>query len=184
MPVTQLDPKTALVTIDLQKGIISQPAAHPVEGVLKNAGTLADAFRARHLPVVLVHVSGGAPGRTEKSLMSQNPPADWTEMVAELHEQPSDHIVTKQTWGAFTNTDLAEYLKAQGVTQIVLAGISTSHGVESTARAAYELGFNVTLAVDAMTDCDAEAHEDSVTRTFPLLGETGTTAEIIALLSN
>lgn len=182
MAVTQLDPKTALVTIDLQKGIVSQPAAHPVAGVLKNAGALADAFRAHGLPVVLVHVSGGAPGRTEKSLMSKNPPADWTEMVPELHEQPTDHIVTKQTWGAFTNTDLAAYLKAQSVTQIVLAGISTSHGVESTARAAYELGFNVTLAVDAMTDTDGDAHENSISRIFPKLGETGTTAEIIALL--
>ncbi len=182
MAVTQLDPKTALVTIDLQKGIVSQPTVHPVEGVLKNAGALAEAFRARDLPVVLVHVSGGALGRTEKPMMSGEPPADWTEMVPELHEQPTDHIFTKQTWGAFTNTDLAEYLKAQGVTQIVLAGISTSIGVESTARNAYELGFNVTLAVDAVTDTDADAHENSVTRIFPKLGETGMTAEIIALL--
>ena len=184
MAVTQLDPKTALVTIDLQKGIVSRPAAHPVENILRNAGALAEAFRARHLPVVLVHVSGGAPGRTEKPLMSQNPPADWTEMVPALHEQPTDHIVTKQTWGAFSNTTLAEYLKSLGITQIVLAGVSTSIGVESTARSAYELGFNVTLALDAMTDTDADAHENSVTRIFPKLGETGTTAEIIALLPN
>lgn len=184
MAATQIDPKTALVTIDLQKGIVSPPTAHPVEGVLKNAGALAEAFRAHHLPVVLVHVSGMTPGRTEKPLMSGQPPADWTEMVPELHEQPSDHIVTKQTWGAFSNTLLAEYLKAQGVTQVVVAGISTSIGVESTARSAYELGFNVTLAVDAMTDTDADAHENSVTRIFPKLGETGTTAEIVALLGS
>ena len=182
MAITKLDPKTALVTIDLQKGIVSHATAHPVEGILKNAGTLADAFRAHQLPVVLVHVSGGAPGRTEKPMMTSQAPADWTEMVPELGEQPTDHVVTKQTWGAFTNTTLAEYLKSLGVTQIVLAGISTSLGVESTARSAYELGFNVTLAADAMTDTDADAHENSVTRIFPKLGETGTTAEIIALL--
>ncbi len=184
MAVTQIDPKTALVTIDLQKGIVGRPTAHPVEDVLKNAGKLADAFRAHYLPVVLVHVSGGATGRTEKPQMAGQPPADWTEMVPELHEQPTDRIVTKQTWGAFTNTDLAAYLRAQGVTQIVLAGVSTSVGVESTARSAYELGFNVTLAIDAMTDTDADAHENSVTRIFPKLGETGTTAEIVALLDH
>lgn len=182
MAVTTLDPKTALVTIDLQKGIISRPTVHPVQSILENAGALADAFRAHALPVVLVHVSGMAPGRTEKPQMSGQPPADWTEMVPELGEQPTDHIITKQTWGAFTNTALAEHLKSLGVTQIVLAGVSTSIGVESTARSAYELGFNVTLATDAMTDTDADAHENSVTRIFPKLGETGTTAEITALL--
>jgi nicotinamidase-related amidase len=90
--------------------------------------------------------------------------------------------VTKRTWGAFTNTDLEAYLKGLGVTQVVLAGISTSAGVESTARNAHELGFNVTLAVDAMTDTNPEAHANSVARIFPRIGETGTTQEIIDLL--
>jgi nicotinamidase-related amidase len=91
--------------------------------------------------------------------------------------------VTKQTWGAFTGTDLAAHLKALGVTQVVFAGVATSIGVESTARHAYELGFNVTLAVDAMTDLNSEAHSNSITRIFPRLGETGTTQEIIHLLN-
>jgi nicotinamidase-related amidase len=90
--------------------------------------------------------------------------------------------VTKQTWGAFMNTDLDAYLKGLGVTQVVVAGIATSAGVESTARQAHEHGFNVTLAVDAMTDMSADAHFNSVTRIFARLGETGTTAEIVELL--
>jgi len=90
--------------------------------------------------------------------------------------------VTKRTWGAFTNTDLDEYLKTQGVTQLVIAGIATSIGVESTARQAHERGFNITLAVDAMTDMNPDAHVNSITRIFPRLGETGTTEEIIDLL--
>jgi len=73
-------------------------------------------------------------------------------------------------------------MKKLGVTQVVIAGIATSIGVESTARYAYELGFNVTLAVDAMTDMNLDAHINSVTRIFPRLGETGTTQEIIDLL--
>ncbi|WP_205187151.1 isochorismatase family protein, partial [Burkholderia sp. LMG 13014] len=96
--------------------------------------------------------------------------------------QPGDHLVTKKTWGAFTGTDLDAHLKAAGVTQIVLTGIATSIGVESTARQAHELGYNVTLAVDAMTDLNADAHVNSVERLFPRLGETGTTQDIVALL--
>jgi nicotinamidase-related amidase len=84
--------------------------------------------------------------------------------------------------GAFTNTDLEARLKGLGVTQVVLAGVATSIGVESTARHAYELGFNVTLAIDAMTDLSLEAHDNSVARIFPRLGETGSTQEIVDLL--
>ncbi len=111
-------------------------------------------------------------------------PADWTDLVPELNQRPSDHTVTKRTWGAFTNTGLDEYLKQVGVTQVVIAGVATSIGVESTARQAQELGFNVTLAIDAMTDMNPDAHINSITRIFPRLGETGTTADILALVNN
>ncbi len=96
---------------------------------------------------------------------------------------PADHKVTKHTWGAFPNTDLDAFLKEAGVTQVVLAGVATSIGVESTAREAYALGFNVTIATDAVTDLNLAAHENSLTRIFPRLGETGTTREIIDLLA-
>jgi nicotinamidase-related amidase len=92
--------------------------------------------------------------------------------------------VTKKTWGAFTNTDLNDYLKTEGVTQVVICGIATSIGVESTARFAHELGYNVTLAVDAMTDPSAYAHDNSLSRVFPRIGESGSTADIIALLDS
>jgi nicotinamidase-related amidase len=179
MAVSALDPKTALVVIDLQKGIVSHPTAHPADEVVKRAAVLADAFRSHGLPVVLVNVAGGAPGRTEQSLSRKEYPDGWADLVPELNRQTEDHIVTKRTWGAFTNTDLEEYLKKLDVTQVVIVGIATSFGVESTARQAHEFGFNVTLAVDAMTDMSPEAHANSITRIFPRLGETGTTQEII-----
>ncbi|KFG95398.1 hydrolase [Burkholderia paludis] len=182
MSATRLDPHTALVVIDLQKGIVALPTAHPVEPVIAQTRELLDAFRARGLPVVLVNVAGGAPGRTEQAPRTAPLPADWAELLPELNRQPSDHLVTKKTWGAFTGTDLDAYLKAAGVTQIVLTGIATSIGVESTARQAHELGYNVTLAVDAMTDLNADAHVNSIERLFPRLGETGTTQDIVALL--
>ncbi|KAB0656993.1 isochorismatase family protein [Burkholderia diffusa] len=182
MSTTRLDTQTALVVIDLQKGIVALPTAHPVAPVIERARELLDAFRSRGLPVVLVNVAGSAPGRTQQQVRVDALPADWTDLLPELNRQPSDHIVTKKTWGAFTGTGLDAHLKAAGVTQIVLAGIATSIGVESTARQAHELGYNVTLAIDAMTDLNADAHTNSVERLFPRLGETGPTQEILALL--
>ncbi|HZD89397.1 MAG TPA: isochorismatase family protein [Pseudolabrys sp.] len=184
MPVTQLDPDTALIVIDLQKGIMSFPTVHPIETVLDNAAALADAFRRRGLPIVLVNVDGVAPGRAEAQRHLGDLPPDWTALAPELKRQPQDHVVTKRTWGAFTGTDLETYLKSRGITQVVVAGVATSAGVESTARHAHELGFNVTLAVDVMTDTAPEAHDNSVKFIFPIIGETGTTQAIIALLAN
>lgn len=182
MAVTTLDPNTALIVIDLQKGIVArQTAPHPSAEVVAKAAKLLEAFRAHKLPVVLVHVTGGAPGRNEQPPQPA-PPADWAEFVPELDRQPGDHVVAKKTWGAFAHTGLEEHLRAQGVTQVVIVGIATAIGVESTARQAYEAGFNVTLGIDAMTDLRADTHENSVARIFPRIGETGTTDEIIGVL--
>jgi nicotinamidase-related amidase len=182
MAVTTLDPKTALIVIDLQKGILSYPTVHPIGEVAKHAAALAEAFRRHHLPVVLVNVTGGVPGRTEHTRNLGTFPPDFADFLPELNQHPQDHAVTKRTWGAFTNTGLDEHLRRLGVTQVVIAGVATSLGVESTARHAHENGFHVTLAVDAMTDMSPDAHTNSISRIFPRLGETGTTREIIDLL--
>ncbi len=184
MPITKIDRNTALIVIDLQKGIVSAPTAHPIDEVVKNAGVLADEFRSLKLPVVLVNVEGAAPGRVEQTSRIHELPTGWTDFVPELNRQPEDYTVTKRTWGAFTKTGLEEHLSNLGVTQVVITGVSTSAGVESTARQGHELGFNITLAVDAMTDMNADTHINSVMRIFPRIGETGTTAEIINLLEN
>jgi nicotinamidase-related amidase len=182
MTVTGLDPKTALIVIDLQKGLVSLPTIHPIEEVVTRVGVMAAAFRERGLPVVLINVAGAPAVRTEQPRRNHVFPDGWTDLIPELNQQTEDHVVTKYTPGAFTKTDLEVYLRALGVTQIVMTGIATSSGVEVTARQAYELGLNVTFAIDAMTDVDAEAHAYSVTRVFSKIGETGATAEIIALL--
>lgn len=182
MAVTALDPKTALIVIDLQKGIVSLPTAHPIEEVVKHAGRLAGAFRERGLPVVLVNVAGAPAVRIERARRDSAFPPGWSDLIPELNRQPQDHVVTKNTPGSFTKTGLEAYLQGLGITQIVLTGVATSNGVEVTARQACELGFNTTFALDAMTDVDVDAHTYSATRVFPGIGETGTTDEIIALL--
>ena len=182
MALTTLDATSALVVIDLQKGIVGLPTVHPIAGVIERAATLAAAFRRRGLPVVLVNVTGGAPGRVEAARTALAPAPDWAELVAELRPEPGDAIVTKRTWGAFHGTSLDADLRARGVTQIFLAGVATSIGVESTARSAYERGYNVVLVTDAMTDRDAGAHQNSVERIFPRLGETTTTDAVLDIL--
>ncbi|MGO4307218.1 isochorismatase family protein [Cupriavidus sp. RAF12] len=184
MAVTTLDPMTALIVIDLQKGILALPTAHPTDAIVANAARLAEGFRQHGLPVVLVNVAGRAPGRTEQSARgSTAPPADWTELSPALNRQPTDHLVTKHTWGAFRNTELESRLKGLGVTQVVVVGVATSIGVESTAREAHSLGLHVTLATDAMTDMNPDAHANSIAHIFPRLGETGTTQAILDLLA-
>jgi nicotinamidase-related amidase len=182
MPLTQLDPKLALVVIDLQKGLARLPTVHPLTEIIARTALLAVAFRESGLPVVLVNVAGAAPGRTDAGPPKFSLPPDWTELVPELEAISGHHKVTKERWGAFHGTSLDDYLQAQGVTQVVLTGVATSIGVESTARSAYDLGYNVTLVVDAMTDRDADAHRYSSEKIFPRLGETANTRDVLKLL--
>ncbi len=185
MPFTRIDPNTALIVIDLQKGIVNGNFIHPIGAVIDRTRALIDVFHAKNLPLVLVNVAGRAPGRTEQGPRNNTLFAEgWTDLLPELGQQPSDIVVTKRSWGAFATTYLEAQLKGQGVTQVVVTGLVTSTGVEATARQAYEQGFNVTLALDAMTDIRQEAHEYSIKNVFPRLGETGSTEEIISLLES
>ncbi|MFD5125217.1 hydrolase [Streptomyces sp. NPDC058385] len=190
MALTTLDERTALVVIDLQKGIVGAPTT-PYTGaeVVARSVELADAFRSHGLPVVLVRVSAAAdgadavPGRNETQGRTGARPEGWDVIVDELSGHPEDITVTKRNWGAFFGTDLDLQLRRRGITQVVMTGVATSIGVESSARAAHEHGYHVTLATDAMTDLDVEAHRNSIERIFPRLGETGTTEEITELLA-
>jgi nicotinamidase-related amidase len=183
MALTTLDTNTALLVVDLQQGIVGAPVADRLRGVVERARALIDAFRGHGLPVVLINAAGMAPGRTEQPPRRAGPPPEgFTDFVPELGQQPGDLVVTKFSWGAFATTDLEARLKAAGVTQVVVVGVATGTGVEATARQAYELGFNVTLAIDAMADSRPEAHDYSLRNVFPRLGETGTSQQVIDLL--
>ena len=181
MPLSQIEPVAALVVIDMQKGIVALPTAQPIAEVVDRIARLTRAFRAAGQPVVLVNVAGRAPGRTERTFNFQ-PPADWADLIPELDAQPSDHRVTKMQVGAFRDTGLDDILRAAGATQVVLVGVATGSGVEATARAAYDHGYHVVLITDAMTDMDAEVHHHSVEKTFPRIGETAATEEVLAAL--
>ena len=184
--VTTLDKNTALVLIDLQNGIVNFPVVHPIKDVVGNGVKLADAFRKAKLPVVLVNVnptdSPLSKTRKDANSLAMAFPEEWYKIVPELNATDNDIHITKNTWNAFTNKDLHKTLQENGVTGIVLAGVSTSIGVEGTARAASEFGYNITFANDAMTDMVESAHNHSLNNVFPRLGEVDTTDAIIAKL--
>jgi len=190
MPLTSLDPKTALVVIDMQRGVMTrQTAPHTTQEALARVVELVDAFRKHGKPVVLVNVGFSAdradalqPRVDAPTAMGSLPP-DFSVLVDELRaDRERDILVTKKQWGAFYGTDLDLQLRRRHITGIVLCGIATSIGVESTARGAFERGYNQTFAADAMTDMFEDAHKNSLTRIFPRIGEIDTTAAIISKL--
>jgi nicotinamidase-related amidase len=134
------------------------------------------------MSVVLVNVTARAPGRTDLARPTFAFPDDWAELVPELDQQPGDLLVSKQRVGAFIGTALDEHLRRRGVTQVFLAGVATSAGVEATARSAYDHGYNVVLVVDAMTDMSADAHQNCIEKVFPRIGETDTTENVLKFL--
>ncbi|ASW09863.1 cysteine hydrolase [Rhizobium sp. 11515TR] len=184
MALTALDPQTALMVVDLQKGVTSAALIESITPIIDRAVALIRAFRQHNLPVVLVNAAGTAPGRTEQPGRHTGPlPDGFTDFIPELDRQPGDIVVTKYSWGAFATTDLDARLKSLGVTQVVVIGVATGTGVEATARQAFEAGYNVALAIDTMTDTRPEAHAYSIKNVFPRLGETATTEEIMTELA-
>ena len=109
-------------------------------------------------------------------------PPDWSDLLPELGSSPSDTVILKRQWGAFYGTDLDLQLRRRGLTTIILCGIATEFGVESTARDAYERGYELVFAEDAMTGRTAESHANAITHIFPRIGRVRRTGEIVAAL--
>lgn len=182
--------RAAVVVIDLQKGIVGFPGTpNSVQSVIANAVALLEAARDAGAQPILVHVGRSADGRDGLNVTSDQPmraggtmPPDWSELIPELGRQPSDVVIFKRQWGAFYGTDLELQLRRRGLNTIVLCGIATEIGVESTARDAYERGFEQVFAEDAMTGRSAEGHANSITSIFPRMGRVRSTAEIVAAL--
>ncbi len=191
MEALSLDPRsTALVIIDLQRGIVArQTAPHTSAEVVAQARRLAERFREVSATVVLVRVAYAADGSdrlkqpVDAPPMAGSPAPDFSDLVPELGPKPGDLVVTKRQWGAFYGTELDLVLRRRGVRAIVLGGISTNFGVESTARDAWERGYELVFAEDAMAGLAAEAHRFAVTNIFPRLGRVRSTDEVLKALS-
>jgi nicotinamidase-related amidase len=183
--------KTALVVIDLQKGVVGrQTAPYTTDLIVKNAAAIAEAFRKNGMPVFLVRVAFSADGKDALSPVcdtprpAQAPSPDLTEIVPEMGPKPGDFVITKRQWGAFHGTELDLELRRRGMTTIVLCGISTNIGVESTARFAFEYGYNQIFAEDAMSALSLDEHVCTVTKIFPRIGLVRKTGEVLSDLSS
>ena len=185
-----LDAKTtALVVIDLQRGIATIPTVpYSSEDVRARAAELADGFRAKQSLVVLVRVDPGPGGILFPRPITdiQRPPLggapDFAEILTEMGPKPGDVVVTKHHPCAFNGTDLDIQLRRRGIQTIVLCGISTNVGVEATARLGFEYGYNLVFADDAMAARDAELHTNSVSKFFPTIGRVRKVEEIVGAL--
>ena len=181
--------KTAIVIIDLQKGIASMPTEpYSPEVVIANVVKLLTVVRKNNMSVFLVHVTPSPDlkdalrpnAETSFQMSGFNP--GWSEYVPELNIQPNDFLITKHQWGAFYGTEIDLQLRRRGIDTIILCGIATNFGVESTARSAYELGYNQIFVEDAMSARSKEEHAYPVKYIFPRLGLIRNTQEVLKAL--
>jgi len=179
--------KTALVLIDLQGATVARELApYPAADVVSRAKQLADAVRSKGGTVVYVHALIGEIVTLPVDAPMQRPggpiPASTTEIVPEAGMQEGDVVIAKRQWGAFYGTNLEQALDRKGIETIILGGIATNMGVESTARAAFDAGYALVFAEDAMSTMSKEWHEFSVKNLFPRMGRVRSTAEILEAL--
>jgi nicotinamidase-related amidase len=182
--------RTALVVIDLQKGIVGMPTEpHAASIVVANAAKLARVFRKNHMPVFLVRVTPSVDGKDALHPVADNRmqinaprPADWADLVPELGPEPGDFVLTKRQWGAFYGTELDLQLRRRKIETIVLCGISTNVGVESTARFAYEYGYQQVFVEDACAARSREEHDHAMRTTFARIGRIQKTVDTLAAL--
>ena len=189
MSSPEIDKKrTCLIVIDLQKGVVAfQTQPYDAKTVVSNTAMLAAAFRQNKMPIFLVRVDV-SPGlwphpKADVPMTFEELPQDWTDIVPELGPEPTDIVITKRQWGAFYGTDLEVRLRRGGLDTIIMTGIATTYGVESTARTAYELGYGQVFAEDAMSDFSKEGHDSAVELVLKRVGRVRKTSEILQALA-
>jgi nicotinamidase-related amidase len=188
--MSEFDPKTtALILIDLQQAIAARDTApHKAADVVKRGAALAAALRAKGgLPVyVRVDLADFMKLKADKYMRDPNappPPPEASQIVPEAGMQPGDLLITKRQWGAFFGTDLERQLRDRGIETTIVCGIATNYGVESTARAAAGLGFDLIVAEDATTTMNADFHTFACENIFPMLGRVRSTAQLLDSLA-
>ncbi|MDP4183090.1 MAG: hydrolase [Bacillota bacterium] len=176
--------KTALVVIDLQKGIVSRETApYSATQVIQNASKLVNAFTEKGAFVVLVRVSSidGKDMFKPNTDLKMNLPQfaeGWDSLAPELANVKNAHVITKRQWGAFYGTELDLQLRRRGIDTIVLCGVSTGIGVDTTAREAYHHGYHQIFVEDAMTASTKEEHDFVCEHIFPRIGKIRASEEV------
>ncbi len=179
--------KTALVLIDLQNGIVTrQTKPHTAAEVMERARTLAEAFRAKGAPVIYVRVlmSDFLQLNVDESMtLPPNLPAELSEIAEAAGKQEGDLLITKRHWGAFAGTPLEQELRSRGIETVVLGGIATNMGVESTLRQGTGLGFHFVTVQDACSTFSPEMQQFALTAIFPRLSRVRTTQQVLEAIA-
>ncbi len=186
-----LNPKsTALVLIDLQKGVMGMPVApHSAAEVVENSVSLGTALSQAGGVVAPVHVAFSPDGadRLRQEVDRPNPSAplaaDWSELVPEIAALPAAFVIVKRQWGAFHGTELDLQLRRRGIDTIILTGVATNIGVEQTAREAWQYGYGVVVAEDAVSSLGEAMHKFAIETILPRIARIRSTAEIVAALA-
>lgn len=169
---------TALIVVDLQASTLQSPFVHPSDEVVAATASLVAAFHDHDATVAYAVSTGTPPGRNAYGSERRVFPEEARALAPELKVGVADLRVERAALSAFSGTDLADQLHERGATTVVIAGVATSFGVESTARHAYDLGFNVIVATDAVTDLRIETHRHVLTAVVPAIGRVATSTEI------
>jgi nicotinamidase-related amidase len=174
--------KTALVIIDLQKGIVAMPGG---QEIVEKTTKLVKVFREKEAFISFVKVNfhdgkDALKPATDQPVNPAERPKDWAEFAPELEVTGEDYVVTKRQWGAFFGTDLDLQLRRRGIDTIVLCGIATNIGVESTAREAFQFGYNQVFITDAMKTFSQEEHDATCKYIFPRIGKLRTHEQFLS----
>ncbi|GAA1246520.1 nicotinamidase-related amidase [Microbacterium phyllosphaerae] len=182
MPNIEFPSTTALVVVDVQAGTLPNARAVSAENLVSHVGSLVEAFRGSGRPVAFVVSTGTASGVTDHGPGGRVWPEGFAELAPGIDDRGDEPVHPRAGWSAFAGTSLLDDLTAAQITDIVVVGLATTFGVESTARDAADLGFSVVVVSDAVSDPDPSGHERSLTRVFPALGRVRTTAEVLAAI--
>lgn len=187
--MTPLHANTALLLIDLQEGILPVVGGpYPATNIVNRAARLADEFRARQLPVILIRVGWSADfaellhQQVDMPATPHSLPNNWWDHPAALQVQAHDLQIIKHQWGAFYGTQLELQLRRRGITTLVLGGVCSNIGVESTARDAWERGFSLIMAEDLCSAASSEQHDNSFRWIFPRIARVRQSEQIISAL--
>lgn len=183
--------KAALVLIDIQNGTLAMPLApYDRQTLVANAAALGNAFAAANIPIIKVRIAFSPDGGDRLTQPVDQPmilpeggfPPDWSEFAEEIDALPDILTLSKRNWSAFYGTDLDLQLRRRKIDTIVLAGIATNFGVESTARDAWQHGYAVVVAEDACTSLREALHQTAITGTLPRVSRVRAGCEIIAAI--
>lgn len=180
--------RTALVLIDLQNFNTGRELApHPAETVVGNCVLLAGEMRNRggmviYVRVLLDQLLPQPADNPMKKPGTPAPPPEALHFAPEVGVEATDHVVTKRQWGAFYGTELDQLLRRRNIKTIILGGIATNYGVESTARAAFDRGYALVFVEDTMSGMKADAHNFACENTFRTMGKVRSLREVIDAL--